>query len=1145
MKWRASRLLRKQAWTPRYYALLAWLRLQKTQNYAKGVLSCSIACMLMFVRAFRIRIGTLYFQVLITTAMAHGGMTVGANLEVQLQQLFLAIPVSAYILFIEAIVLAIEKSHHINRDVAQSVTRAIGLAIYCFFNAIIYSYTPRLSLAMKINTVSALLAFTSYPATERYEIKPLPGIVYGQLIGAGISTCVNIFVMPSTSSRKLVGAFRSLIKEMRGCCDYFDRMVPALGLEALGKRLDSDEAVSRRLAVRKAAELFGRVVGGSRYEITIERFSQLDYHRIFLRANKLASSFGTMCLPYEIDKKFHNRVDKHANKLLGGTMTNPNSSMTSVISYFSDHPQNRSTPSVHRHHAGNDIGSSFEHTADRPLLQVAEMHKRQEIRHQGIVSVLVPIRAQLALHRQILHILLERTEKVEKDSPTRSLVEMVVRAVKFYTRELPGDIGHTASGVTQLEDLIPDSLVVENPEMAGQQHDRLDRMSLKEMADVVHLHAKKYEQEIGDCIRVIAPYDRSDDPHAHERNVTLLSFIGALRENAVSLAAMLHTLHEIDSMRAERVQIWFPKLNWNWLYRGRVDEDDEEEEHMSADAENWDLANAFGADMDSEYERKERRKSKATAAAGGHSDTESEFESDSSESDSDNLEMIGRPQEQRASSSLEPRSSSSSSSNNNIEDGRPIATFRTEDVETKAIYKTIEHPAARVARKCLDWLRRPKTRYAIKFTVAMMIWAIWAFIGVSRDFFIRNNASWGLSCIAAVLGVTIGSTMQAGLMRVLGVTVSGAWAIVVWRASNYSSRAILPCVLSIVYFVVAFYFAFFRKRWSSVTPIMVISFSSVLFSAYVDGREAEGTSLGWKHVAVNIVAIVFAFFVSALFMPYKARTALRRRLAEILLLNSHIMQSINHMHVARAEFPLVHHKEYRRVESYVHRSRVLLAKCRGLVPAAEHEPSVHEKFQTSAHSKLIDTLELQLEWMMYSFFRHSGSKTNREVVAMTIRLALTMREDIIGAKSLFNSTLASALHSKTRLPAYLPDIDTARHEFIHRVHPLIGDRYAKSFDVTYLSRWHVGLWHIIATQTDLCMGVRAIVGAETDRWPEEVGFMLDSMEMAPPGQISTSDHPFYHSIIMHNEHEHEQQQQQQQQQRGKWFRRLPKYAINM
>ncbi|KAJ1722244.1 hypothetical protein LPJ53_003317 [Coemansia erecta] len=1114
MRWRLRGFTCKAKDIRRWYGwTYAWLQQQRTQNYIKAVLSCTLASMLMFIEAFRVRIGTLYFQVLITTAMAHGGMTVGANLELQLQQIFICILVSAYILVIEAIVYGLGQNPHISHDVAAMLTRAVGLAIYCFVLAIVYSYTPRLSLPMKINTASALLALTSYPELYAYEVRPLPGIVYAQLVGAGISTCVNIFVMPSTSSRRLVGAFRGLLKEMHACCVYFDQTVPALGLEALGRRLlDSEKARERRVGLRRAAELFGRVVGGSRYETTIERFSQVDYHRIFLRANKLASVFGTMCLPFEIDEQFHQHLENPVTKMQHGTMTHPNSSMASLLSCNSERRANRSTPASEE---------SVFHGAEpgRTIAELAERHRRQEMSRQGVLRALLPIRAQIALHQQILDVLLERTERVERSSPTRSLFEMVLRAVKSYTRELPGDIGHSAHGQTHMHEVIPESLVCENPEMASTLHDGIARMSLEQMAEAVSLHAQKYEKQVTECIRIIAPYSAQESERTHERHVVLLSFIGALRENAACMARMLLTLHRIDVHREDRVRIWFPKLSWNWLYRGRVDEEDEEEDSLGADAENWDLANAFGTDVDSLDEHdslaRERRKSRMPS----ESPESSEFSSSESESELE-INMQLRRQSAIGSDSVGSIASSSGMGSSGT---RPAAQAQ-EETEVGAIYKTIDHPLARVARAFLDWLGRPKTRYAIKFTLSMLAWAVWAFIHWSRHFFIRNNASWGLSCIAAVLGVTIGSTLRAGLTRVLGVTLSGAWGIVVWRSSDQGYRTILPCTLCILYFVASFYMSFFTRRLSSVSPIMVISFASVLFSAYVDANRKEGTSLAWKHVSVNIVAIVFAFFVSALFMPYKARTALRRRLAETLRLNSLVTQSINHMHSARAEFPLVRRKEYRRVVAFVGRSRVLLAKCRQLVEPAEHEPSVHERFQTAAHTRLIDSLELQLEWLLYSFFSHATPTEDRDALAMTIRLAMAMREDIIGAKSAFNSMLAAALYSRSRLPAYLPDIGTARHEFTRRMHPLLRDQYTRSFEVTYLSRWHVGLWHVIGTQTDLVMSVRAIVGAETDRWPEEVGFMLDSLALAPPGQVSA------------------QQPGQQPGQHGRWFSRLPKYA---
>ncbi|KAJ2758544.1 hypothetical protein H4S06_002650 [Coemansia sp. BCRC 34490] len=220
------------------------------------------------------------------------------------------------------------------------------------------------------------------------------------------------------------------------------------------------------------------------------------------------------------------------------------------------------------------------------------------------------------------------------------------------------------------------------------------------------------------------------------------------------------------------------------------------------------------------------------------------------------------------------------------------------------------------------------------------------------------------------------------------------------------------------------------------------------------------------------------------------------------------------MHVARASFDAAYRSERRRVRDFATRSRVLIAKCRALIPPAIREPGVHERFQAAAHARLIDTLELQLEWLLYSFFTHSVQSS--PALRAMIRRALPMREDIVGAKSAFNSMLASALSARTRLPAYLPDIATARDSFVQRIRPLLRTtQYASSFEITFLARWDVGIWHLIASQAALSHAVRAIVGAETDFWPETVGFMLDTLETAQARAGKTL---------------HE-----------RWFSRLPKY----
>ncbi|KAJ1851976.1 hypothetical protein GGH12_002031 [Coemansia sp. RSA 1822] len=1018
--------------------------------------------------------------------MAHGGTTVGANLEVQTQQILIGIVVSAYILIVEGIVHGLGKSGIIDFGLASDLTNAFALALFCFVVATIYTYTPRLSQALKINTTSAYMAFTRFRMTRHYNVQPLPGFVFAQLIGAAVSTAVNIFVFPSTASYNLMGSYRELLVTMSECCEYFADSVAELGIEG---RKGSDIAVQRRIHVRKAAEKFGRVVGGSRYETTIERFSQVDYHYIFLDASRLSSSFSTMCLPFEIDDTFYYQLEDPMAQIKHGSMTTVNHSMVSVKSFTSERPGSRSVERSRRN-AG---------IHEQTVAEVAEMHRCQERRKEGVRQAIEPIRAQLGLHRKILHILLDRTQVMECRSPTKSLLELVARLLKKVYKYRANDAGLSGFGAVDDFDLEQDySTVLPFTEGDRQDlHEQLEVMSLDQMADVVDQHIEIFEQTETECIKLIAPFGLRDNIQTHEKHVVFLSFMGALRENAICLATMLRTVHRINAKRPDYVQFWFPKLSWSWLYRGRIDDEDDNEADPVND--NWSLENAYGTTTNGEIIDE--------PDGDGSSNESTESGSMLAMNISNMYSELGEETSQESS----PEESGSTP--------RPT---RRHNTEVGALYQMIDNPYARAARGLLDWIKRPKTRYAFKFTVTMMVWAIWAYIGVSRDFFIVNNGVWGLTCTGAVFGVTIGSTFNAGFNRVLGALLSGAWGIVAWRSGNYGQHPYLPCFCCIIYFVVSFYVGFFVPKWASIAPVMVISFSSVLFSAVYNGDAEQGTSIGWKHVMVNAVAILFTFIVSSLFMPYRARTALRIRLAELLRLNTLVVQGVNHMHMARSEFPTVHRNELKRVRESVFQSRIIIAKCRQLIPSAVREPSVHEKFQLDAHLRLINTLETQLEWLLYSFFTHSTRSS--DVLSRMIRLALGMREDIIGSKAVFNSILASALSGRKRLPAYLPDIGTARRQFIREMHPLLVDQYTRSFDITYLSRWNVGIWHLIATQTELCAAVRTIVGAETDRWPEEVGFMLDCLEQAP------------------QEHASMEAKHDAQSVRGQWFSRLPKYT---
>ncbi|PIA18526.1 hypothetical protein COEREDRAFT_6240 [Coemansia reversa NRRL 1564] len=1034
--------------------------------------------------------------------MAHSGKTVGANLEIQLQQILIGIVVSVYILVVEAIVYGLGRISTIDFILAARLVNAFALAIFCFFVASIHAYTPRLSQALKINTTSVYFALTRYSPSRHYDIRPIPGFIYAQLIGALISTVVNIFIFPSTASHDLTGAFRRLLENMVECSRFFEFSVEKLGRES---SRGAQGVANLRKQARQLAETFGQIVGGSRYEVSIERFSQLDYHRIFLDANTLAASFSTMCLPFEIDDDFYYKLEDPQAQIKFGTMTAANRSIDSLESGVSEQQSVVSFENMKRR-KGVPLDT-------KPLVEVAEKHRRKETREEGVANVVAPIKAQIALHRTILEILLQRTLELEHDNPSRTLFQLAARSVQnTYMSRSRGDINHSDSATTEAIETLnldsDDDLLPVTEEDRQQLYDKLTRMSLEQIANKVEQHVKFFENTSTDCISQISPYDSYEDMASHNRNVVLLSFIGALRENSICLVKVLRTLHRIYVKRPAYAQLWLPRLSWSWLYRGRFSADIDLKPDPITD--NWSLENAYGTGRVGVDELDEDEKSDISDMS--DDDTEVEEEQQAVVETRSGM-LTPLPINLPIRHSVTPPS------------GIQRQPRRRHPAEAEELYKMIDNPYARVARKMLSWLRRPKTRYAFKFTVTMMTWALWAFIRVSANFFETNNGSWGLKCIDSVFGVTIGSTFKAGFRRVLLTSIAGAWGIVTWLASNNGRDPFLPCVCCILYFVVTFYLDFYLPKWGPMAPMMVMSFSSVLFPAYFETNKADGTSLGWKHAVVNAVAVFFSIAVSTLFMPYKARTALRNRLSELLRLNSVVTQSINHMHVARAEFPAVHRNELRRVRDAVHRSRIVIVKCRGLIPSAAREPSVHERFQLTAHNLLIDKLELQLEWLLYSYFTHSQRQS--EVLRRMIRLALPTREDIVGSKSVFNFVLASALHSRTRLPAYLPDLVTTRLQFVETMRPLLVDQYTKTFDVTYLCRWDVGNWHLIATQKDLCVAVRTIVGADTDRWPEEVGFMLDCLETDRLSSDNiTAGTP-----------------QQQKSLKGQWYRRLPKYIL--
>ncbi|KAJ1941511.1 hypothetical protein EC988_006739, partial [Linderina pennispora] len=151
-------------------------------------------------------------MILLVSGCAHAGKTIGANMELQIQQLLVSACVWTYILIVQAIVYAVRYRDNFETEVY--LIHAFSLAIFCFAIATAYAYLPRLNVAIKLNMIAPITSLTVTKVDRwRYNVRPLPSTIYAQLIGIGVSTLVNIFVWPRTSSRELARSFEEMMRE--------------------------------------------------------------------------------------------------------------------------------------------------------------------------------------------------------------------------------------------------------------------------------------------------------------------------------------------------------------------------------------------------------------------------------------------------------------------------------------------------------------------------------------------------------------------------------------------------------------------------------------------------------------------------------------------------------------------------------------------------------------------------------------------------------------------------------------------------------------------------------------------------------------------------------------------------------------------
>ncbi|KAJ1928425.1 hypothetical protein FBU59_007131, partial [Linderina macrospora] len=260
----------------------------------------------------------------------------------------------------------------------------------------------------------------------------------------------------------------------------------------------------------------------------------------------------------------------------------------------------------------------------------------------------------------------------------------------------------------------------------GGEFDNLEAMSLAQIADYLDKQAAHFEVQETVCIRMIGPYQRLMDEKTFNQYTVLMSFIGALRENSTAISRLLRLVDEILQKRPMKSRVWFPQLSIKWLLLGQAN----------------DLANGefgpeeMGNNLETAYETDESTPELDAETKTGTMGDDS--------TDDEQMTMDDVPR----STVFDAASEFSVAVKISKRFGWAVFAYMS--------------PYILAAN---TWFHQRQTQYALKFTLAMLLWGIWAYIGVTYRFFVRNYGNWGLTAIAFVFNVTVGSTLDAGIKR--------------------------------------------------------------------------------------------------------------------------------------------------------------------------------------------------------------------------------------------------------------------------------------------------------------------------------------------------------------------------------------------
>lgn len=269
--------------------------------------------------------------------------------------------------------------------------------------------------------------------------------------------------------------------------------------------------------------------------------------------------------------------------------------------------------------------------------------------------------------------------------------------------------------------------------------------------------------------------------------------------------------------------------------------------------------------------------------------------------------------------------------------------------------------------KAMRVLRRDEVKFSIKVGVGAAIYALPAFIPLTRPIYSHWRGEWGLVSYMIVMSMTLGQTNNSGIMRFLGNAVGAAMAIFAWTVIGVN-----PYYLSAFGWIVSIPCFWIILNWKQATfgRFILLTYNLSVLYAYsmsmADGENDNDDDEGGidpiiteivlhRFVAVT-VGVLWGLFVNLAVWPISARQQLRRELSVLWLRMALIWRRdpLNCLVEGESE------KKYLNI-SEEHALQKALLRLGTLAAAAPHELRLKGPFPAAEYRKILSANQAILD----------------------------------------------------------------------------------------------------------------------------------------------------------------------------------------